>query len=233
MAAPRLRLVHSQKLLKIGNLPQPQLEPSAERVALLVKSGRFMQDSLFDRFLPADLRQVSSVHWTTLEVTQQIAEWLTKLKITSVVDLGSGVGKFCIATALRVPTCCFLGIEQRTRLVEIARSLASTLGVTNQVRFVEGAFDHVTIPKADAYYLYNPFGENLICPEEQVDHDVELSQQRYIREVATMTAFLDSLALGTYVIYNNGFGGTIPPGYFEVFAHRNQLLNVSICRKEE
>ena len=47
--------------------------------------------------------------------------------VQSVVDIGSGAGKFCVAAALG-SGCRFTGLEQRPRLVAAARTLAAYTG---------------------------------------------------------------------------------------------------------
>ena len=59
---------------------------------------------------PKGLRGVSGQHWTQLVVAKRAAEWLDALRIRIVVDIGSGVGKFCVAAAL-VGHCRFTGLE--------------------------------------------------------------------------------------------------------------------------
>jgi hypothetical protein len=81
------------------------------------------------------------------------------------------------------------------------------------VQFVHGTLGSVTIPEADAYYLYNPFGENLFGPDDRVDDDVELSEARHDRDVAIVEHLLRRARVGTIVVKYNGFGGRMPPGF--------------------
>jgi predicted RNA methylase len=186
--------------------------PSAEQVADAIARGARPAERLFDRFLPYELRIVSSQYWTPLNVALRVAEWLVQLEIETVVDIGSGAGKFCVAAALAT-RCKFVGLEQRPRLVEAARELAEIFGVEQRVRFIQGTLDPHAIPQADAYYLYNPFGENLFGPEDHLDADVELGNERYRRDIALMESFLEQAPLGTYLIKYNGFGGQVPSSY--------------------
>jgi hypothetical protein len=50
-------------------------------------------------------------------------------------------------------------LEHRPHLVAAARELARAFGVDDRVTFVHGALDPATLPAADVYYLFNPFGE--------------------------------------------------------------------------
>lgn len=188
--------------------------PSAQQVANALRARRCPSERSFDRFLPRELRRVSGLHWTPLVVALQVAEWLEGLAVEKVVDIGSGAGKFCVATAL-ASHCEFTGVEQRPRLVAAARELAQIFGVDDRVRFIQGTLSQCSIPEADAYYLYNPFGENLLEPDEHLDDDVELGVDRYKCDIAFMEGLLEQAPVGTYIIKYNGFGGRMPPTYDE------------------
>ncbi len=189
--------------------------PLSRRIAAQLRSGARLPEFEFDRFLPCELRIVSNQYWTPLVVARQAARWLDDLHVRTVVDIGSGAGKFCVAGAL-AGNCEFTGLEQRPRLVAAARALARSFGVGDRVRFVEGALGEVAIPLADAYYLYNPFEENLFGHVEHLDEDVELSDLRFARDVAAVESLLRSAPVGTYVLTYNGFGGRVPALYDEV-----------------
>jgi len=186
--------------------------PSIERVAHALRTGMSLDDRAFDRFLQYRWRLASGQHWTPLVVVQRVAAWLDEVGVKTVVDIGSGAGKFCVAAAL-ASHCEFTGIEQRLRLVDAARHLARRFGVDDRVGFVHGALGQCPLPEADAYYLYNPFGENLFGADDNLGDDVELSDERYERDVALMEAFLERARIGTYVIKYNGFGGYMPRAY--------------------
>lgn len=198
--------------------------PSAQHVARELGRRVCLGDGAFDRFLPYDARVASGRHWTPLAVVLRVADWIDELGVTSVVDLGSGVGKFCVATALATG-CELVGIEQRARFVATSRALANRFGVGQRVTFVEGALGECAIPEADAYYLYNPFGENLFGPEGGLGDDVVLSTARYKRDVGLLETFFALAPLGTVVIKYNGFGGRMPAGYDAIRVDR-ELPNV-------
>lgn len=204
--------------------------PSAQELAASMRRGICPDDLSFDRFLPHDLQVVSREHWTPLSVALRVAGWLNELGIRSVVDLGSGSGKFCVAAAL-ASACEFTGIEQRPRLIDAANDLAQVFGVEHRLRFVQATLGETLIPEADAYYMFNPFGENLIDRYGRLDDDVELSDERYRREIARMECFLEELPVGAYVIKYNGFGGNIPVTYKPVRVDRETPCVLRVWRK--
>src|ERR1700752_3403136 len=99
------------------------LRVAARQLAEALRTGRCPADRAFDRFLPGRLRVVSSLYWSPLAVAQRSAKWFTDDGGCSVVDIGSGAGKFCVAGAL-FGKCRFTGLEQRPSLVRSAQALA-------------------------------------------------------------------------------------------------------------
>ncbi len=179
---------------------------------------------MFDMFMPVEHRVVSWQFWTPLVVVLRAATWLEAHGVTSVVDIGSGAGKFCVAAALAT-RCHFTGIEQRSALVSTARELARIFGVDERATFIQGVFGETPLPDAELYYLYNPFGENVFDADSRLDDEVELSDERYGRDTNAATELLENAPIGTYVLTYNGFGGAIPDGYVVVRTDR-ELPNV-------
>jgi|CXWL01.1.fsa_nt_gi hypothetical protein len=184
----------------------------SKQVARELRERRTFPDDSFDAFLPAPMGAISPHHWTPLAVSLRVAEWFSQLGVKTAVDLGSGVGKFCVATAL-AGEAELIGVEQRADLVEAATALAKLFGVADRVRFIHGVLGACEIPEADAYYLFNPFGENLFGSPLHVDEQVELSAERYDRDVKFVQGFMSRARLGTYVVEYNGIGGVMPQCY--------------------
>ena len=196
--------------------PGPAAEPlAASVVASALRMGICPTERAFDEFLPLELRAVSLQHWTPLFVAIRVAAWLDELQVRTVVDIGSGAGKFCVAVAL-AGKARPVGIEHRARLIVAARDLARAFDVEERATFIDGTFGEIQVPDADAYYLYNPFGENLFGCEDHLDRDVELGDQRYRRDVASAEHLLRSARVGTVLLTYNGFGGLVPASYEEV-----------------
>jgi tRNA G46 methylase TrmB len=65
------------------------------------------------------MKKLLPVHWSPLEVIKNAAAFLSDKPDSKVIDIGSGIGKFCIAAAQRYPDCDFYGIEQRRYLHEM------------------------------------------------------------------------------------------------------------------
>lgn len=219
MTTPSKRLnlagseMFSDDLMLADRMPPPR------QVAKALRMRECPADRVFDRFLPQEVRVVSRQYWTPLVVALRAAEWLDELDVRTMVDIGSGAGKFCVATAL-AGGVRFTGLEQRPRLVAVAQELARVFDIDDRVEFIPGMFGAGPVPVADAYYLFNPFGENLFGADEQLDGDVELSEARYNRDIDAVERMLADAVVGTYLLTYNGFGGEIPSNYVEVRVDR-------------
>lgn len=166
-----------------------------------------------------------------MSVADRAARWLTELDIASVVDIGAGVGKFCVATALGC-SATFTGLEHRPRLVSEAQALARLFGVEERVQFLTGEFGRAHTPAAECYYFFNPFGENLFDATEQLSGDVDLSHGRHLRDIAAAESFLASVPVGTYVLTYNGFGGKLPGDFHEVRSDSTFRCVLRLSRRE-
>lgn len=188
---------------------------SPRRIIANLRAGVNPTDHSFDLFLPPDLRAHSEQHWTPLHVAALAARWLRDAGARTVIDIGSGAGKFCVVGALLCPAR-FFGLEQRPRLIEVSRRLARDFGVEDRVEFIAGMVGEVGLPTVDAYYFYNPFAENVADSCDRIDGDVELSPERFVRDIKALKVLLGQVPARRYVIAYHGFGGYMPAEYEEV-----------------
>lgn len=188
-------------------------EKRHERIARLagdIRSGRVVTDFRFDQVYSPPIRKLSRVHWTPVEVAIRASELLVGSERTRVLDIGSGSGKFCILGAMSSPGQ-FTGIEQRPHLVEAARSAAKELGA-DRASFQLGNMVDLDWEAFDAFYLYNPFYENMI-KDIRIDDTVSHSQERFRRYVEAVRSKLREARTGTQVATYHGFGGDLPLGF--------------------
>jgi SAM-dependent methyltransferase len=176
-----------------------------------LRDGRTARDGDFDELYPLRARAVSSAFWTPIAVARRAAELLVVDASSRVLDIGSGVGKFCIVGAA-VTGARFTGVEHRESFVGIARETAVRLGVEG-ADFIHGRFETVDIAAYDGVYLFNPFAESLWGAEGHLDESVELSDQRFRDDVELAERLLASAKVGTRVVTYHGFGGDMPLCY--------------------
>lgn len=75
------------------------------------------------------------------------------------IDLGSGYGRAGLVIGLLRPDMEFIGYEYVGHRVDIAQASSERAGLAEKVHFIEQdlASREFEIPKADIYYLYDPF----------------------------------------------------------------------------
>jgi len=97
----------------------------------------FNSDARFHTLYPAFLKPLSKNHWTPLSVARKAATFLAAEKGVRILDIGSGMGKFCLAAAYYSPAASYFGIEQRKDLTEYAEAARQRLGMNN-ISFIHG-----------------------------------------------------------------------------------------------
>ncbi len=201
-----------------------------QRIVAALRARRAVPDAAFDGFLPPALQLVAAQHWTPIEVALQVARWLDRYRVAHLVDVGAGAGKLAVAAAL-AGRFRVTGVEQRASLVATARALAHEFAVDDRVTFVAQVVGAAPLPAADAYYLYNPFAENLFEWPHQVDQTVELTAARFARDVAAAEVFLAALPPGALVVTYNGFGGVMPTNLEQLELDRGLPSELALWRR--
>jgi SAM-dependent methyltransferase len=189
---------------------------TARSIVDALRRGEPVEDEDFDAFYPSDVRARAGVYWTPVSVAARAAKLLATEPGTRVLDVGAGIGKFCIVGAAATDAR-FVGVEHRERLVAVARAAAADCGVA-RVRFVHGGLDAVDASEFDAFYFFNPFEENIWGAEDQLDQSVPLSRERFAADIARAERLLAAARPGARVATYHGFGGAMPRGYRH--AHR-------------
>jgi protein-L-isoaspartate O-methyltransferase len=185
--------------------------------------GMSTTDCAFDELVPSALRHLSQTHWTPVDVAIRATSLLSPTPHTRVLDVGSGVGKFCAVGALSASgTWC--GVEQHDDLVIAARRLSRALGVANRTTFLHGDVLAIDWSEFDAVYLYNPF-ELPLFPEALTTQDHAHS---YKVQVACVQQRLAALRGGTRVLTLHGFGGVMPATYELLYHERVPVVGLDL-----
>jgi SAM-dependent methyltransferase len=173
-------------------------------------AGERVDDRDWDELYPAWIRALSHKHWTPVAVAQRAAEWLVTDTKTRVLDVGSGAGKFCAVGAL-TSGAVFTGVEQRPRLVQIARQVARS-NCIKRCTFLEGNARDLDWNEYDALYLFNPFAEHL-PGNPFIDDAIDRHPRRYNAYVTAVAGILASSREGTRLCTYFGVGADMPPGW--------------------
>ena len=194
----------------------------------LIKSNSYNNDAAFDWLYPEKFQQLSKHHWTPLSVAKKAAKFLAHKPGSNVLDIGSGVGKFCIIGAYHFPDATFHGVEQRIELHDTAQATKASTGLKN-VEFVHGNFTQLNLADYDGFYFYNSFFENL-DHQYPIDNDIEYSVSLYTYYSRYLFKALENAASGTRLVSFHSLEDEIPQSYHLVDISDDQLLKMWIRR---
>lgn len=189
----------------------PALEhDAAALVGDQLREGEAVADEAFDALLSMRPNVFSRSFWTPAHVARAAARLFRHARSARVLDVGSGVGKFCSIASLVLGQRVW-GVEHRPSLAHEARSLARRLGA--DVEILDGRLDELEVRSFDAFYFFNPFAEHLVPETHRYDGTVDCSLDGYLRDARCVEAWLEAAPLGTTVVTYNGLGGRIPTSY--------------------
>ncbi|HEY0706978.1 MAG TPA: methyltransferase domain-containing protein [Polyangia bacterium] len=207
-----------------------------------LREGRLIADRAFDEMYPKWARTLSGTHFTPVDVAVRAARWLTgeaddigdmptttnDARPVRVLDVGAGVGKFCLVGALATRGA-FTGVELRPRLAAVATEMARRQSI-KRCSFVAGDAFALDWNDFDAFYLFNPFAEFLPeCPF--IDNEIDRTAEQYHRYVSAVETRLEALAEGTRLVTYHGFGGRMPFGWNPITSLRMHAGSLALWRK--
>lgn len=182
----------------------------------------FTNDQSFNQLYSSEVQNTATKHWTPLDVARLAAEFLAAEKDVHVLDIGSGVGKFCLAAARLKPHAMFYGVEQRKNLVEYAEQCNNKLGLPNAC-FIHGNFTQIDFRQFDHFYFYNAFYENLEGTDK-IDDTLEYSLSLFNYYNRYLYKQLEQKRKGTRIATFHSLEGEIPPSYYTVKTYFSGLL---------
>jgi len=130
----------------------------------------------FDELLRSDFQQLSATFWSPEEVIKIAVEWMELDASSKVLDIGSGVGKFCIEGA-RINEAQFTGVEIRPELVDEADRVVQELGLKN-VQFICSDIKDIDFSEFSSFFYYNSFCEHLSI-NEVIDDSLDFSRENH------------------------------------------------------
>ncbi|WP_457269238.1 methyltransferase domain-containing protein [Pedobacter sp. UYEF25] len=168
------------------------------------------KDSAFDALYPQHIRDLSSIHWTAIDVALKASDFLATSG-ARILDIGSGVGKFCIIAAAHHPNAQFFGIEQRKDLFNYAKTAKKQVGVEN-AHFSFGNLTTLNYENYDSFYFYNSFYEN-IESDNRIDYSVKTSFELYNQYTEFIYNILNGRSSGTRLATYHAPNKQIPSNY--------------------
>lgn len=182
----------------------------------------FNSDIQFNQLYPASVQSLAQRHWTPLIVARKAADFLAAESNAKILDIGSGVGKFCLAAAHYKPKAFYYGIEQRERLVKYAEKVNEILQYEN-VFFMNGNFTQIDFREYDHFYFYNSFYENM-TGTDKIDNSIDYSLELYNYYNRYLYKQLEKKPSGTRLASFYSLEDEMPSGYHIVGTEMNDLL---------
>ena len=192
--------------------------------------ARSVEDEKFDQVYPSRIRKLSALHWTPVRVAAEAAKLLVTAPGTRVLDVGCGPAKFCLVAA-SLTDGSFTGVEQREELVAAARNAVRRLQL-NDVEIIHGNVLDLAFTHYDAFYLYNPFEENM-ARGHKIDATISLSPLLFKRYNRYVAAQLGAMPIGTRAVTYAGYADEIPACYDCESALFGDELKLWIKRRED
>ncbi|HWK02637.1 MAG TPA: class I SAM-dependent methyltransferase [Puia sp.] len=186
----------------------------------------FSSDAQFHQLYPDPIRQLARRHWTPLNVARLAVQFLVPEEGVRVLDIGSGVGKFCLSAAWYKPTAVFYGVEQREELVGHAEAAKDILGIGN-VSFIHGNFTQLDLKRFDHFYFYNSFYENL-DGTDKIDDTILYSESLYNYYNHYLYRQLEEMPSGTRVVTRCSWEDEMPPSYHVVQSDIENMLKFHV-----
>lgn len=175
-----------------------------------LKANLPLADDEFDMVYSPSTRNMSSTHWTPVAVARRAAKLLSDGQTSTILDVGSGAGKFCLVGALTTNNT-FVGVEQKLNLVNES-SRIGRLAEINSASFVHANMSEIDWSRFDGFYLFNPFLEHFVNSKGS-KKDLAMGWQTYTNYVEEVEGKLKCLRSGVRVVLYNGFGGKMPNQY--------------------
>jgi SAM-dependent methyltransferase len=182
----------------------------------------FSKDAQLNKLYPESIQLLANRHWTPLKIAQLVAPFLVTHPGVKVLDIGSGVGKFCLAGAYYKPHASFYGVEQRKDLVEHAENARDALGLQN-VSFIHSNITELDFGQYDHFYFFNSFYENLL-DNDKIDEKVTCSTFLFNYYHKQLYKKLKAMPAGTRVATFHCLDNKIPPDYHIVDCQVETLL---------
>jgi SAM-dependent methyltransferase len=183
---------------------------------------RFYSDLEFNALYPLSVQALAKYHWTPLSIAIKAAHFLAGTEKVKILDIGSGVGKFCLAAAQHTPKALYYGVEQRENLIHYAQAAKNNLRLEN-VTFIHGNFTQLDLKKYDHFYFYNAFYENL-AGTDKIDDSIDYSGELYNYYTRYLFRQLQKKEKGTRLCTLCSLENEVPPDFHVVHSDMDEHL---------
>lgn len=181
-----------------------------------------VKDKDFDMIYPLAIRKMSNRHFTEVAVAIQAAQLLVTKPKQKILDIGSGVGKFCFVAG-SYTEADYTGVDYRKHFVELCTNIKIKHRFKN-VNFIHNDIMNIDFTKFDSFYFFNSFQEHTDATAK-LDDTIEVNQEKYKKYFLFLKEQFENMPEGTRIVTYHVHHFQIPDSYRLVSMHFDGLLN--------
>ena len=180
-----------------------------------------LTDEAINALYPIKMRKMSDTHWTPVDIAKKAVKFLSENGGNTILDLGSGSGKFCLVAALNSEVN-IVGVEQRENLVQLSRKIAKSLAIEN-LQFIHADLIDMDFNDFHSFYFFNAF-EEFINPKDKLDNHQELDELAHRNYIQLIRKKFESTPKNTRIVTYCGECEEIPTSFRLVKAENKGKL---------
>ncbi len=190
-----------------------------------LKQKKYPVNSTFDKIYPKLYQEHSARHFTPVNIAIKAVKLLVDKPTDKILDIGSGVGKFCCIGAA-VTDAQFYGVEKRKTLTNLSNKIKRLYKLKN-AHFINNDFTTLDFKKFDGIYFFNSFHEQLdeTCV---LDETSKVSLQEYKKYHEALMEKLNECKSGTRLVTYYTFKNKIPSSFQFIDKNESGLLKFYI-----
>jgi len=190
-----------------------------------LKQKKYPTNLAFDTIYPKLYQEHSARHFTPVNIAIKAAKLLVDKPTDKILDIGSGVGKFCCIGSA-VTDAHFYGVEKRKTLTNLSNKIKRNYKL-KKAHFINNDFTTLDFKKFDGIYFFNSFHEQLdeTCVLDETSK-VSISEYKKYHEDLMMK--LNECKSGTRLVTYYTFKNKIPSTYQFIDKNETGLLKFYI-----
>ncbi len=179
-------------------------------IADYLRLNILIKDEEFDIIYPIRIREMSKRHFTQVEMAIKASQFLATNAKQRVLDIGSGVGKFCFIAGASTEAI-YTGVEYRKHLVDLCKKLTLKHRFKN-VNFIHDDIKNIDFTQFDSFYFFNSFQEQ-IDSTALLDHTIDTNYENYLKYSLFLKSQFAKMPEGTRIVTLHVNQDQIPESY--------------------
>jgi hypothetical protein len=190
-----------------------------------LKQKKYPTDDVFDAIYPKKYQDHSARHFTPVHIAIKASHLLVDRPTDRILDIGSGVGKFC-SIGSTVTGAHFYGVEKRQTLTNLSNKIKRTYKLKN-AHFINNDFTKLDFGQFNGIYFFNSFHEHFdeTCV---LDETSKVSLAVYKKYHENLMTKLNECKSGTRLVTYYTFKNKIPSSFRFIDANETKLLKFYI-----